>query len=143
MTTWLPCWFACLVLVIPFVPVVAAAPAPPEGKAPPELLKAQRDAARKTYEMSAQCYAEGVPPGDAEKCYLWSRRWLDAERQLAGDGDADRAAVVAHLDRMKHLEEMTRKLLRVGAKSVTVVDAAAAAFYRAEAEVWVAQAKGK
>jgi hypothetical protein len=26
MTTWLPRWFACLILLLPFIPVVAAAP---------------------------------------------------------------------------------------------------------------------
>jgi hypothetical protein len=83
----------------------SAAPAPPEGKAPPELLKVQRDAARKAYEVCATVYAELAPGADNEKCYLWSRRWLEAERQLAADADVDRAAVAAHLERMKKLAE--------------------------------------
>ena len=146
MTTWLPRWFVLIVLVFSFVPIVAA-PAQPEGKAPPEVLKAQRDAARKTYELYAKYYPS-LPPvvvspiSDVEKCYLWSRRWLEAERQLVGDGDENRVAVAAHLDRMKKLEEMTRKRSDAGSGAWSLDDAAAA-FYRAEAETWVAQAKGK
>jgi hypothetical protein len=128
-----------LTLAAALAGLAAAAPAPSEGKAPPELLKAQRDSARKAYEVCAEGYPKGSPGYDVEKCYLWSRRWLEAERQLAGD--ADRTAIAGHLDRMKKLEEITGA--RVKAGSGSALEGAAAAFYRAEAETWVAQAKGK
>ena len=121
--------------------LAGAAPAPPVGKAPPELLKAQQDAAREAYRLCAAGYPAGAPGCDAEKCYLWSRRLLEAERQLAGDGDADRAALAGHLDRMKQLEEIAGKLFQ--AKVSSRLDVLSAAFYRAEAETWVAHAKGK
>ena len=130
-----------LTLAAALAGLAAAAPAPPEGKAPPELLKAQRDSAQKAYKVCADGYGQRNAAVDAEKCYLWSRRWLEAERQLASDAGADRAAVAGHLDRMKKLEEVARQLRDVGRGSFLDVDAAA--FYRAEAETWVAQAKGK
>jgi hypothetical protein len=134
-------WLACgMAAWLALAGLAGAAPAPPEGKAPPELLKAQRDAAQKAYKACAALYDNGTAI-DAEKCYLWSRRWLEAERQLAGDGDTYRAAVAEHLDRMKKLEEAARQLFEAGRGSA--LDVAGAAFYRAEAETWVAQAKGK
>jgi hypothetical protein len=118
--------------------VVTAGPA---AEQPPDplagLLKQQRDAARKTYEVSWTNYREGRLP--AEVVYRWSRRWLDAERQLSAQPDDRILACSAHLQRMVELEQLVRRLQPSG--QVTVDEVSAAEYYRVEAEVWLAQAR--
>jgi len=72
-----------------------------EHEVPVDLLKAQVASARRIYELNLKMYRAGVPKSDdPETFYLWSVRWLNAERDLSKK-PADRvAAAEAHLERM-------------------------------------------
>jgi hypothetical protein len=113
-----------------------------EHAVPADLLKAQVAAARKVYELNIMAYKAGFAKGyDLESLCLWSVRWLDAERELSKK-PADRiAAVEAHLERMKTVEAMAQALAKV--EVVGVRQAAAAEYYRVQAQIWLSQAKGK
>lgn len=101
------------------------------------LLKAKLDAARKTYELTWKNYREGLR--GAEYLYWWSRRWMEAQRELA-EGKAEQiAAVQGHAERMRELERVVQNLQR--AKVGTLDEKTAAEFYRLEAEIWLQQAK--
>src|ERR1700682_126380 len=113
-----------------------------EPEVPADLLKAQVASTRNIYEARWKVYPE-IPKGDSvESLYLWSVRWLNAERDMSKN-PADRAAAVeAHLERMKKVAEITKKLVEDGvSKDLTSLHVAAAEFYRVEAEIWLVKAK--
>ena len=89
-----------------------------EAAPSPKIQAAQQ--AFKLYEAS---YRAGT--GSIESVYIWSRRWLDAERV------PHRNAAKSHLVRMQALEAEAKK--RVAAGTGNQAEAAAAAFYLAEA----------
>ena len=79
-------------------------------------------------------------PFDTDDRYTWSRRWMEAERDVAPDDAARRAAAAAHLARMKRLRDVAERRQQAGMISAT--EAAATRYYAAEAEQWVAEAGG-
>ena len=101
------------------------------------LYRLERDAARKTFEVTWQNYREGRR--GIESLYWWSRRWLEAEQHLAAGPDDRAAAAARHLERIKNLEKVIRDLQR--SSIATVDEISAVEFYRAEAEIWLRQAK--
>ena len=107
-----------------------------------DLLKAQVAAARKVYELNIMAYKAGFAKGyDLENLCLWSVRWLDAERDLSKK-PADRiAAAAAHLARVKTVGTMANAIAKV--EPAVGRQAAAAEFYRVQAQIWLTQAKGK
>jgi|SRR5579884_1544654 len=110
------------------------------GRADPEtaeLARQKRDAARKTYEVTWTNYLEGRVP--EELVYRWSKRWLRAEEALSARPDDRIAARTAHLQRMIELERLVRRLQPL--RQVTVDVVSAVEYYRAEAELWLAEAK--
>jgi len=119
---------------------LSAAPAPPDPKVPAPLAKKRLDAARKTFEGYLRMFRNKGSP-DPEKLYVWSRRLMEAEQALGDDKSTARAAVQAHLDRMKELERICADFAR--AQQGLQVDAEAARYYRIEAEIWLSQTKGK
>ncbi len=133
-----------LVLGLVLVPSgLSAAPEPPGPKVPAQPAKERVDAARKAFEGYWRMLRHGTggTRGDPETIYVWSRRWMEAQQALSNDKAATRAAVHAHLDRMKELEKVFASLAR--AQQGTQADADAGRYYRAEAEVWLSQVKGK
>jgi hypothetical protein len=111
--------------------------ADPEAATLSRLRVEQRDAARKTYQVAWANYREGR--GSDELLYRWSKRWLKAERRLS-DKPADQvAAFRGHYDRMRALEQIVRRLREAG--QFRVDEVTAAAYYRAEAETWLLEAK--
>ena len=70
--------------------------------------------------------------------YEWSRRWMEAARGTAGDKAGRVAALRGHLERMQDLHKTIAKLYEVGTKGGEAKDLAAASFYVAEAEQWLA-----
>ncbi len=120
------------------VTLLRATPEAGPANVPQELLKAKITAARKTYEVVWKNNREGLVPF-AELAYRWSKRWLEAELELA-DQKASRVAIYqAHKDRMRELARITRDRYRN--RINTIEEASAAEFYIAEAEVWLEQAK--
>jgi hypothetical protein len=78
---------------------------------------------------------------DSYQVYLWSRLVLDARREM-NEAPADRIiALEDHLARMKKLEELVRRIRRLGfGRSY---DVGATEYYRLEAEHWLARASEK
>jgi hypothetical protein len=104
--------------------------------------KARLAAARKVYEgMLVRRKVDPAESLGSEKLYLWSRRWMEAQRELADKKEDKVAAVQGHLDRMKEMEAVVKQMR--DRKIASEADVAAQEFYRLEAEQWLAQAGGK
>jgi hypothetical protein len=117
---------------------LSVAPAPPE-EAPPRsaLAEARLRAARRQFEEVWTYYRQSRT--DSFQTYYWSRLVLDSERDLSPN-PADRiAAHEAHLDRMKKLEALVKKVRRLGFGFST--DVGATEYYRLEAEYWLSGAR--
>lgn len=115
--------------------VVGAAPAADTAA----LAKTKVAAAKTTYEVTVKAFAEGK--ADAEKVYLWSRRWMEAQRDVSGKQPDRVAAVEAHLERMKELRKTAEARYRIA--QAPPADVLGADFSIAEAELWLAQVKAK
>jgi hypothetical protein len=110
-------------------------------KIAPALLKARLDAASETYRLASASWEQRVKGVSADNVYLWSVRWLEAQRAVSVQ-KADRvAACEAHLARMKKLAEMVDKVVQAG--GLQGFQAFGTKFFRAEAEVWLAEAKAE
>jgi hypothetical protein len=123
---------------------------PKKADALPALLKARLDAAKKGYGEASGALTEVKRPGDGinlqvvrmgEACSVWSVRWLNAQRDMSDKKDEQIAALEAHLKRMKDLQKKLNALAQGGL--VPQLDITAAAWYVAEAEVWLEKEKAK
>ena len=79
---------------------------------------------------------QGLLLATPEERYLWSVRFLKAEMVVSPD--RSREHYQAHLDRMTQLEEFRQVEMKRARASLIDVDVAA--FYRAEAQAWLARA---
>ncbi len=104
------------------------------------LKKALVETAQKTYEQNL-ALMKGLQGVSAEELYSWSRRWLDAEVDLAGNKEERVAAHQRHLDRMKDLEKVLKNLAITGQGRQS--DATAGTYYRTQAELWLTRAQGQ
>ena len=106
------------------------------GASPPaaQLTQARADAAQRAFTQYELQYKSGITP--LESVYVWSVRWLEAQGgRRGGVGPAD-----DHLKRMQALEATVKAKVQAGIASGA--DTAAAAYYRAEAELWAIEARG-
>ena len=117
----------------------SSAPAPADPPVPSKLVKARLDAAQEAFRKVDE--GRNTGPWEAEKQYIWSKRLLEAQREAAASKEEVAAAFRAHRDRMVTLETETTDAtrFRIAGSGPQVV--AAAAFYRAEAELWLARAE--
>jgi hypothetical protein len=99
------------------------------------LAVAKRDAARKAYEAWWANYRDRAGPG--EWVYLWSKRWLRAEKELSSRHDDQVAAYEAHLERMRELEGLVSRLQRARPGLATIDQVSSSRYYRVEAEIWL------
>jgi hypothetical protein len=105
-----------------------------------ENARARLEAARAVYKgIFERRKVDAREPLDFEKLYLWSRRWMEAEKELAARKAERAAAAQGHVDRMKGLEELAKKLHKEG--FLSAVELPAAEFYRLEAERWLEKEK--
>jgi hypothetical protein len=98
-----------------------------------------RDQARATAASSAYAaYAAQLKTGTvtADTVYVWSVRWLEAEKKTK----TALSAAQDHLARMRSLATEVKG--RVAGGLATSAEEKAAAYYVAEAEVWLADAGG-
>jgi uncharacterized membrane protein YccC len=120
---------------------LSVAPAAPEKEParPSPLAEARYRAAVEQYEITWSYYQQARI--DSYQVYLWSRLVLDARREM-NEAPADRIiALEDHLARMKKLEELVRRIRRLGfGRSY---DVGATEYYRLEAEHWLARASEK
>jgi multidrug efflux pump subunit AcrA (membrane-fusion protein) len=114
-----------------------------QGESTPakENATARLAAARKVYEMTMVRLKNHQAKMDVEQVALWSRRWLEAQGELATGKEQQSSAVEAHLGRMRDLEKFAKNLATTG--QGLEADAVAAEFHRLEAERVLAQTKGK
>ena len=116
--------------------------APPDPtKVPPELAKARLAAIRKVYEGYWKRLQVEGGKFDPEFVYRWSVRWMEAQREASTDKAGQVAAAQDHLDRMKKFEKILQASVKTGGTSQA--EAAAGEFYRIEAEIALARAKGR
>lgn len=118
--------------------VLAIAPAPPETPPKPSpLAEARFQSAQKQFQEIWTYYKQSRT--DSFLTYYWSRLVLDAQQDLSA-AKADRiAAIEAHLDRMKRLEELVKKVRRLGFGYS--IDIGATEYYRLEAQRWLEKAR--
>ena len=163
-------WFACLALACLAVAAHWAVPAAgqkePAGAAAqplasevkaqasqkagalPALLKARLDAAQKTYGQAMAALGEvkriggnvNVLQGKPEEVYTWSVRWLNAQLDMSDQKDKHHAALEEHFKRMKELQT---KVGELSPELLPPIETSAAAWYVAEAVVWLAKEKAK
>jgi hypothetical protein len=105
-----------------------------------DAAKGMLEAAKKTYEATNAGYYAGTAPGP--DVYVWSRRWLEAERSLAKNDRDQLAALTAHWERMQSLYKRVERLYRAGSKGGESEKYFALRFYVAEAELFLADAGG-
>jgi hypothetical protein len=143
-------WRLCL--VGPLLASVSLAPAapdpplhladPPPGRAgpPPDLTplaQARYAAAVRQYDETWAYYQQARI--DSYQVYVWSRLVLDSRRDLAVKPAEQITALEEHLDRMRKLESLIKKVRRLGfGRSY---DVGASEYYRLEAELWLARAQ--
>jgi hypothetical protein len=123
----------------------AVSSAQADQKSAVDNAKARLDAARKVYQFmteSLKVTASAEPrPLEPERFYLWSRRWMEAQREVSDKKEDQIGAVKAHVGRMKELEEILQKLYDT--EQIDSASVLAAGFYRLEAEKWLSEAKTK
>jgi hypothetical protein len=127
-------------VLLPLLLLAGLSIAPAAPKEPPNrssLAEARYQAALKQYELTWSYYQQARI--DSYQVYVWSRLVLDSRRELT-EKPADRiAALEEHLVRMKKLEELIKKVRRLGFG--LSYDVGASEYYHLEAEHWLAQAR--
>jgi hypothetical protein len=118
----------------------APAPDPDPPQAPSKLKslsQARLQAAIKHYDETWAYYQQARI--DSYQVYVWSKLILDSRPDMA-EKPADRlAAYDDHLNRMKKLESLIKKVRRLGfGRSY---DVGASEYYRLEAEYWLTREK--
>ena len=131
----LPFWGLLLAgLSVAPIPQQNGVPGPPERKEaprPPAMSEIRLQAAVKQYDLTWQYYQQNRV--DTRDVYLWSRLLLDA-RQAVGKGRADRIRhCEEHLEHMKKLEALIKKIRRLGFGRSS--DVGASEYFRIEARV--------
>lgn len=97
-----------------------------------DLAKERMEAARRAYQFAWDEFKPfDLSKGDEEKVYRWSRRWMEAERDLASTKAERMAALQGHIDRMKKLEV---EVSTINGSTIPFQHITATNFYRAEAE---------
>jgi hypothetical protein len=105
-----------------------------------ELRKQKLDAAGEAYRLQLQMYEAGRGNLNLDQLNAWSMRWLEAAKHL--DPKADPVPhLVAHLDRIRKLEEIVQAQFKAG--QVTRMEVLAATYYRLEAQILLEQVKAK
>lgn len=108
---------------------------PPRDLAP--LAQARYAAALRQYDETWSYFQQARI--DSYQVYVWSRLVLDSRRDIAVKPAEQITALEEHLDRMRKLESLIKKVRRLGfGRSY---DVGASEYYRLEAELWLARAQ--
>jgi hypothetical protein len=140
-----------LSLLVSLLPGPAASIHEAKRSPPSKLARARFKAAKEAHSRVVHPY---VPGADQEKIlesdYPWSKQLLEAERDVASDNKQEIAAFKAHLERMTKLDVFIQgEVWRSSQNGKRPYERyqlrrlAIAAFYRAEAELWLERAKAK
>jgi hypothetical protein len=105
----------------------------------PPLAELRCQAAHKQFDLIWQYYQQSRV--ESFDVYLWSRLLLDS-RQAISTKPAERiAALEEHLEHMKKLETLVKKIRRLGFGRSS--DVGASEYYRIEAECWLTDVKSR
>ena len=118
---------------------VAPLPQGQEARKQSPLTEARYNAALKQFDLIWQYYQQSRV--DSFEVYLWSRLLLDAGKGASVRPDRRIAAFEEHLERMRKLEALIKKVRRLGFGRSS--DVGASEYYRVEAECWLAEAKAQ
>jgi len=121
---------------------IAPAPPLPDPAPAPDLtamLEARHRAALDQFEETWVYYKQART--DAYPVYVWSRFVLEVEFDKSDKKPDHLSSLEAHLDRMKDLEALVRKVRRLGFGQA--IEVGATKYYRIEAEYWLADAQSK
>lgn len=102
-----------------------------------ELAKAKLEAAQRTCLALAQEYLENKATLD--QVHGWSRRWMDAQREVSSKRSDQQTAAEAHVSRMRQLEKAAQD--KYDARRAPASEVAAAEYHRIEAEQHLARVK--
>jgi len=111
----------------------------PVPKGPKELLQKRREAAKRGYQLEYERYRAGI--GRLSESFGWSARWLDAELALTDKKGDHLAALTAHLDRTRMIEQIAIIYAKRGEGLQS--DADAAAYDRISSDIRYFQATRK
>jgi hypothetical protein len=130
-----------LLVVLSFAPAPADPARPPippdQAAALTALLEARYRAAVKQFDETWVYYKQART--EAFPVYVWSHFVLQTRFDMTDKRDEQIAALQEHLDRMRRLEELVKKVRRLGfGQSIEV---GASEYYRLEAEYWLAHAR--
>ena len=118
---------------------VAPVPQGQEARKQAPLAEARYNAALKQFDLIWQYFQQSRV--ESFDVYVWSRLLLDAGKGVSDRPDKQIAAFEEHLDRMKKLEVLIKKIRRLGFGRSS--DVGASEYYRIEAECWLAEAKSR
>ena len=122
-----------------FAPSAPTQPQQPQPVQQPALAEERLRAAQSQFELIWQYYQQSRV--ESFDVYVWSRLALDSRLGRSAK-PADRVpAYEDHLDRMKKLEALVKKIRRLGFGRSS--DVGATAYYRLEAEAWLAEARSQ
>jgi hypothetical protein len=108
------------------------------------LARERRILAPKIYEETSAEYARRLTSDQRERTYRWSRRWLEAQRNMSDLKAAQVAACNDHLDRLRTLRAQTVNAIKEGtSRYLRIVDVDAVDFYMCEGRLWLLLAEGK
>ncbi len=124
---------------------------PDDNQKPENLARARLDIARRAYEHAESSIMN--PPTDdtklpsgirttlkLEQLVAWSRRWMEAERDISGKKADHLAALDAHRKRLQRWEDVYSEIDKdVDPSNFRHVDLLK--FHRLEAEYWLATVK--
>jgi hypothetical protein len=130
----IPVLVAAILIVLAVAARSPSPAAPAAGASAKELATARTEAARAALEAVKASVAVGRDPTEA--IYTWSVRWLTAQLDAGAKAPA---ALEDHLQRMKDLEAAVTAKVQAG--TAAKADTLAAAYFRAEAELWAARKK--
>jgi hypothetical protein len=130
-----------LILLLSGLSVAPAAPDATTGQpaGPTPLARARFQAALDQFELVWSYFQQNRT--DSFQVYYWSRLVLDSRREMGESPDDRIVALKNHLARMQKMEELIRKIRRLGFGLSS--DVGATRYYRLEAEHWLAQAAEK
>jgi hypothetical protein len=116
------------------------APAPAAKKVPKEMLEKRRDAAKGVWEIMIQEWKVSNKRKISD-LLVWSEQWLDAALPLCDKKEQRIAALKAHVDRTRSLQQML--IQQVKAARSSRADAEAATYARINAEIRYFEETGK
>lgn len=131
-----------VLLVLAFGPAVVLPGGQPQGDPQTQLAKTTLKAAHEAYRQLLEEENKGRRAVDPESRYVWSKRILEAECEVARDKKGCAAAFKSHFERMMELERRIKNQAKVGGVGLDRVSAAD--YFRAEAEHrWVQAMKNE